>query len=855
MAHRILSNWIKKLREKRSGRQRSRIRDHQTIQLRIETLEDRITPSNWLVTDPSGNAGSGSANDVTLPYAVANAVNGDTITFNLASPTTITLNATLTLPQSVAIIGSGAANLAVSGGGSVQVFDVASGVTASISGLTIENGNSGSGGGIENQGTLTLSSDIISGNTGGDINNVSGATIIAGDANAFTSATNITNNGTVNLAGASETIGALTGTGTVTNSLYTYQIDNGTVSYGFNDTLGTETTSDQAEDNWVGNVFTAAAGGTQLQSISFFDAASTLDGSTLSSPSITAALYTGSPGASLTLVPGSVNTVALNATAGNWITVPFASLQDIPAGQQFTAALLINDVPSSIYPFSEDTSGSNANSYFDVDNPIGNVDTYNLAAPNNPTPNGNTYPGQPAGATNAYADTTLLRVNYDTPATLTVAGGGNFSGTIQDGSSPVALTVGGTGQTLTLTGNNTYSGLTTIDGTDTNVSGSGTAIPSATALIDNGTLDLNGQNITINSLTGAGVIFNSGSTGGLTINNGGAFSGNLTGGVSGWYTALTIAGGTLNLSGNNSYGYGSFGGATTIDSGATLQAGSSTAFSSHSYITDNGVLDLNGNSNSIGALNGGGTVIDTGAAATLSVNGGGAFSGGITGANTSLTVGGSSKTLTLSGTNAYGGQTTINSTDTLLVNGSETSAVSVQGTLGGTGYTGAVTVASGGIVNPGSPALSAGALTANSAIFSGGGNFTVEITGSSPSVTNDLLTVINAFTLGGSSTLTIDLSGLTSTTGAITVVSAGSLTGTFSSVSVINNPNGYQANVAYVGNTVTISVASSCADDADRHHSNRREYHGHVGDARWRCRQRRRRHNHRSRHRLCFDRH
>ena len=126
-------------------------------------------------------------------------------------------------------------------------------------------------------------------------------------------------------------------------------------------------------------------------------------------------------------------------------------------------------MPSNIFPFSEDTSNSNVNSYYDIDNPVGVVNTYNLAAPNNPTPNGNTYPGQPAGDTNAFVDTTMLRVNFGTPAgTLTVTGGGSFSGTMQDGSGTVALTVAGACQTLTLSGgSNTFSGQTTINSTDT----------------------------------------------------------------------------------------------------------------------------------------------------------------------------------------------------------------------------------------------------------------------------------------------------------------------------------------------------------------------------------------------------
>ncbi len=127
--------------------------------------------ADWVVTDPNGNAGSGSPGDITLPYAVANAQNGDSITFaSTLSGQTIVLNATLTIGHSYTITGLGSANLAVSGGNSVQDFIVSAGVTTTISGLTIENGSfaafssSSDGAGIDNNGALTLTNDAISNN-------------------------------------------------------------------------------------------------------------------------------------------------------------------------------------------------------------------------------------------------------------------------------------------------------------------------------------------------------------------------------------------------------------------------------------------------------------------------------------------------------------------------------------------------------------------------------------------------------------------------------------------------------------------------------------------------------------------
>ena len=172
MSSSVLSNWVKKLSDKitnsgsrRARRLRSEVAKRQAwknARPQVETLEDRITPTTFTVTDPSGVAGSGSAGDVTLPYAVANAASGDTINFNLPANTTITLDTTLTLSQDVTVAGPGPSLLAISGNNSVRVF-VNNG-NSSISGLTIENGNSSSGAGVLNSGTLTLSNDVIASN-------------------------------------------------------------------------------------------------------------------------------------------------------------------------------------------------------------------------------------------------------------------------------------------------------------------------------------------------------------------------------------------------------------------------------------------------------------------------------------------------------------------------------------------------------------------------------------------------------------------------------------------------------------------------------------------------------------------
>jgi hypothetical protein len=91
-----------------------------------------------------------------LRAAIESAVSGDTINFNVSLPATITLqSALLVTGKIIAITGPGAANLFISGNINVPVFVFHGGAT--VSGLTIENGNSVLGGCIFNGfETLTL---------------------------------------------------------------------------------------------------------------------------------------------------------------------------------------------------------------------------------------------------------------------------------------------------------------------------------------------------------------------------------------------------------------------------------------------------------------------------------------------------------------------------------------------------------------------------------------------------------------------------------------------------------------------------------------------------------------------------
>ena len=130
---------------------------------RIEQLESRHLLSILTVINTS-DSGSGSLREK-LGLAVA----GDTINFDpsLAGGTITLTSGQLSIGTSVHIIGLGANQLTIDGGNTYRVFNVASGVTAAISGLTIAHGNAAnynSGGGIYNYGTLTLTADALTGN-------------------------------------------------------------------------------------------------------------------------------------------------------------------------------------------------------------------------------------------------------------------------------------------------------------------------------------------------------------------------------------------------------------------------------------------------------------------------------------------------------------------------------------------------------------------------------------------------------------------------------------------------------------------------------------------------------------------
>jgi predicted outer membrane repeat protein len=120
-----------------------------------------LRASTLSVTSAADN-GPGS-----LRAAIKSSRSGDTITFSLPVPATITLTSgELVVSKNLNILGPGAGNLAISGNHASRVFRIAPRMTATIAGLTIANGVADAGAGIYgDHATLTVSNCIVTGNS------------------------------------------------------------------------------------------------------------------------------------------------------------------------------------------------------------------------------------------------------------------------------------------------------------------------------------------------------------------------------------------------------------------------------------------------------------------------------------------------------------------------------------------------------------------------------------------------------------------------------------------------------------------------------------------------------------------
>lgn len=153
------------------------------------------------------NAGPGSLRD-TLALVPA----GSTVTFDASlSGGTIDLTGSpLSITRNLSIDASDSPGLILSGGGSMPIFIIGEGVTASIKGLVMKDGNDSTGGAIQNAGDLSLDSCEIHdcfADEGAGIFNATGATLhlLGGNIHhnfAFFNGGGVLNEGTVTMEGA-----------------------------------------------------------------------------------------------------------------------------------------------------------------------------------------------------------------------------------------------------------------------------------------------------------------------------------------------------------------------------------------------------------------------------------------------------------------------------------------------------------------------------------------------------------------------------------------------------------------------------------------------------------------------------
>jgi autotransporter-associated beta strand protein len=392
---------------------------------------------------------------------------------------------------------------------------------------------------------------------------------------------------------------------------------------------------------------------------------------------------------------------------------------------------------------------------------------------------------------------TLQTGAITTAGTFTVGGSGNvILNSIISGSG--GFTKANTG-TLIANSANTYSGDTLIS-TGVFQLANAAAIPSGTGkgnVTVNGTLDLNNLTVTINGLSGSGTVTNSqGSPINLTVggnNASGNYSGVLQDGA-GFLSLIKTGTGTQTISGANTYS-----GDTTISAGI-LKIGNASALPSSTYkgnvnLSAAGTLDLNNFNQTINGLTGSGLVTNNSGNSILTVGANdqtAAFTGNI---QDGLGTIGLTKTgigsLTLSGNNTFSGATNISTGTVTLGSNTALSAASTLtiGNAGALDLNGRV-IAIDGLAGTGSLTNnSATAVTLTTGSSGGSGTFGGTI--------NDGVGTI-ALTKTGSGTVTLtnanSYSGGTTVTGGLLAITAdsslGALPGSTTPGNIILNGGG-----------------------------------------------------------------
>jgi fibronectin-binding autotransporter adhesin len=647
-------------------------------------------------------------------------------------------------------------------------------------------------------GTLTLSgANSYSGGT-----TVSQGTLAAGAAGVFgTGAMNVASGATLDLAGFNNSVGALTGAGTVALGAGTLTANTGAAGATFAGTL-----------TGTGGFTMAGTGVQTLSGVNSYTGATTVNSGTLragSTGALGAGAVTVASGATLDLAGFATTLQTLNGTGSVAIG---AGALTVGANNSSSSFAGVISGPGSLTQTGTGTfTISGANTYTGATNVNGG--TLRAGAVNT----------LGAGSANVASGATLDLAGFNNRigglngagavtlgAGMLTLGTGNTSGSfsgIISGAGGVTMT--GTG-TQVLSGTNSYTGGTNVNGGILRA-GSTAAFGAGPVTVATGsTLDLAGFNNAIGVLSGSGNV----TLGSAALTLGGTSSSSAFAGIiSGTGIVNHTGTGTLTLSGTNTYS-----GGTNVNAG-TIALGSASALGTGPVAVASGAtLSLAGQNVSLGAISGAGNIALGAGTLTLTGSRSSTFAGAITG--TGGVISNNTGTTTLSGANSYTGATTINSgiftntgslASTVTVNGGRfvnngsTSAgiiVNTGGTYQGTGSVG--TAIFNGIVAPGN---SIGTTTVNgNATFAATSTYQVEVdqTGASDRLNATGNIVINGGTvqvLGAAETPTARYSNAN----RYTILSAGgTVTGTFTTLT--NNLAFLTPSLTYNSNSVVLNL-------------------------------------------------
>ena len=507
----------------------------------------------WVLSGANTYMGATTINAGTLKAGIA------TQAFGLDSAVSVAVGGTMDLGGFNETIGSltGGGTVTSSAAGTPILTTGADNSSTTFSG-TIQNGSATSVGLTkEGNGTLTLSGpNTYSGTT--TINNGTLEAGVVDQAFGLASAVSVAVGGTMDMGGFNETIGSLSGAGTVTNSggsaaVLTTGADNTSTTFSGNIQDGASSVGLTKEGTGI----------LILSGDNTYSGNTTLNGGTLNLGSSTA-----------------IGAGTINFNGG---TLQYSASNTTDYSSQFSAA---DDQAFNIDTNSQDvtfadpltSNGGTLTKIGDGTLILTGANTYTGIT----TISGGTLQIDNGGGTGSLGTGDVIdnaNLTFDLSSNPTVSN--NISGT-------GSITQNGTG-TVTLSGTNTYSGATTINtGTlEAGVVDQAFGLASAVSVAVGGTMDLGGFNETIGSLSGAGTVTNSGGSAAVLTtgadNTSTTFSGNIQDGAS--TVGLTMEGtGTLILSGDNTYS-----GDTTLN-GGTLNLGSSTAIGAGTINFNGGTL-------------------------------------------------------------------------------------------------------------------------------------------------------------------------------------------------------------------------------------------------------------------------